>query len=386
MLGSRSTWEFDAKTWTWRDSTPSTGQPAVLVTAALTYDPVARRGLLVEGSATFTWDGSAWTRRSVPVTPPSRERHAMALDANGRVVLFGGRKKQIGGTELYADTWVWDGQAWTERFPSVSPSGHWFHHMTFDPSNGRVMLFGGTGDDEVWEWDGLTWRGQVPTGPKPSSASVVALLTDELRRRVLLLERRGAPGAETAAVWEWRGASGQWRQLSNHAVPRSISWSASVYDWGGAVYDSVADRIILLTDAGVWSLGPAAAYATPFGAGCPGSRGRPALSASSPPVLGDQGFALTLGPVAPWAPVLVGVSSSASPVTLPRSCRFYLPSSVVWATAVSGAATATLALPIPNAPAFLGAELYAQGLVLDPNGALFGGIALSDALHLGLGR
>jgi hypothetical protein len=46
---------------------------------------------------------------------------------------------------------------------------------------------------------------------------------------------------------------------------------------------------------------------------------------------------------------------------------------------------ATARVPIRNEPQYLGVRLYAQWAVVDPSGALFGVIALSDGHHIHVG-
>lgn len=48
--------------------------------------------------------------------------------------------------------------------------------------------------------------------------------------------------------------------------------------------------------------------------------------------------------------------------------------------------TATLPVPLPNQPALLGAEAFTHWLVADAQGAAFGFLAASDALHVVVGR
>jgi hypothetical protein len=64
----------------------------------------------------------------------------MAYDAaRGRVVLFGGR---LGETFL-SDTWEWDGNDWTPRFPVASPPAREGHALVYDELRDRVVMFGG---------------------------------------------------------------------------------------------------------------------------------------------------------------------------------------------------------------------------------------------------
>ena len=94
---------------------------------------------------TWTWDGSTWTRQSPATSPPTRWGAAMAYDAaTSTVVLFGGDHQIPLGLGL-ADTWAWDGSAWTEQSPATSPSARSAASLAYDAATGTVVLFGGTG-------------------------------------------------------------------------------------------------------------------------------------------------------------------------------------------------------------------------------------------------
>jgi hypothetical protein len=75
-----------------------------------------------------------------------------------RIVLFGGLAS---GTEAYlGDTWEWDGSAWTDKTPAVSPAARGFDSLAYDPQRRRIVLYGGAGIGilgDQWEWDGSAW-------------------------------------------------------------------------------------------------------------------------------------------------------------------------------------------------------------------------------------
>jgi len=53
-----------------------------------------------------------------PIPPWGRYGSAMAYDAaRGELVVFGGSRF----SEVFNDTWVWDGFNWTRKFPATSP-------------------------------------------------------------------------------------------------------------------------------------------------------------------------------------------------------------------------------------------------------------------------
>ena len=57
----------------------------------------------------------------------------------------------------HGDTWVWDGIAWTEVTPLVSPSPRERHAMVYDAARSVMVLFGGLGENvselgDTWEY------------------------------------------------------------------------------------------------------------------------------------------------------------------------------------------------------------------------------------------
>src|SRR5436309_145576 len=119
--------------------------------------------LWVVSTLTFAIPQSGLLAEGWHVTSLSpRDRHAMAYDsARGRVVLFGGSG--------LGDTWEWDGTSWTQR-ASSGPPPRYKHAMAYDSARGRVVLFGGDGAAgpylaDTWEWDGTAWTQRSPSGP-----------------------------------------------------------------------------------------------------------------------------------------------------------------------------------------------------------------------------
>ncbi|HEY9072701.1 MAG TPA: NHL repeat-containing protein, partial [Desulfobaccales bacterium] len=66
----------------------------------------------------------------------------MAYDASyGLVVLFGGGGANI--SSFLNDTWMWDGNNWTQESQASSPPGREDATMAYDASYGQVVLFSG---------------------------------------------------------------------------------------------------------------------------------------------------------------------------------------------------------------------------------------------------
>lgn len=174
-------------------------------TAGLSFDGVQLRG---EPSAdTWAWNGTAWTELIPPASPPPRFGHVMAVErAHGRLMLFGGKD----ATGLLDDTWEWTGVTWVLR-PTAGPSpSPRYGHAACEAPGGRVVLFGGfVGpnrddlSDETWEWNGRSWR-HLAVVHSPPPRMQHAMAWDPARRRVVLVGGLGRSELLND-VWEFDG-------------------------------------------------------------------------------------------------------------------------------------------------------------------------------------
>jgi hypothetical protein len=129
-----------------------------------------------------------WTQ-AADVGPPQRGSAALGYDATReRIVHFGGAN--IGGI-FERDTWEWDGNAW-EQVANMGPTPRRSHAMT--GTSGATLLFGGLGliventptelFGDTWTWDGQYWRQRQDMGPSPRFWSAMAW--DDARERGVL--------------------------------------------------------------------------------------------------------------------------------------------------------------------------------------------------------
>jgi hypothetical protein len=207
----------------------------------MTYD--ASRNVIVlfggtGGPGSFlgdTWErsGTTWTQRTPAVSPPARNAPMLVYD-HGRsvVVLFGGQSAGGGTGEasFFSDTWEWDGVAWTQRFPAVSPPGRYFAAAAYDPGRGAVVLFGGsdrgqTTLDETWEWDGDEWT-MFPAEGAPSPRADTYLVFDSVRGACMLFG--GDDGSLPSDTWERRGT--EWHELTPVAPPPGRRGTTLAFD------------------------------------------------------------------------------------------------------------------------------------------------------------
>jgi hypothetical protein len=157
---------------------------------------------------TWTWDGTAWTQQFAE-GPPAREAAVMAT-LDGKIVLFGGATPYL----EVADTWTWDGTAWNQ-LPVTSPSARDTAMMA--PLGGQLVLFGGFGSTgalaDTWTWDGAVWTSIAVSGPSARQGAVMAPLGEKL----VLFGGHDASLAFLADTWTWDG--GAWTQLDVAGPP-----------------------------------------------------------------------------------------------------------------------------------------------------------------------
>jgi len=167
------TWTWDGSNWT---QIFTATVPSKRGSAVMDYDAKTRQLIMFGGDTgnstneTWAFDGTNWSQlkfQAGAAVPRAREATVMARDdAAGTLVLFGGAELLDNGTATSGnDTWAWDGQAWTELNPSVSPPARGTEtlvgNMVYDQALREDVLYGGTNDGsalgDTWTWDGGEW-------------------------------------------------------------------------------------------------------------------------------------------------------------------------------------------------------------------------------------
>lgn len=175
---------------------------------------------------TWMWDGDSWTELQ-PVHTPQLWKPTMAYDRNRHQVLLYGLDRSA----LDWQTWAWDGNDWTAHSGSTaSPNpGRWVAGtIGYDPAVGEVTLFGGllnspasTSFDRtaVWAWDGDRWT-NLPVWRAPSAISTqaidsAALASEPVSGRMVIYANDLAAGTTT---WAWNGTA--WSNVNTQPQPR----------------------------------------------------------------------------------------------------------------------------------------------------------------------
>src|SRR4029079_18174991 len=107
-------------------------------------------------------------------TPSRRPGRCMVYEeVPGPIIMFGGAPSRDAGTSLVyepADTWMWNGLRWIERFPAHNPPGRASHVMVYDSANRRILMFGGRRQNvdlnDTWAYANNDWT-QITTTDAP---------------------------------------------------------------------------------------------------------------------------------------------------------------------------------------------------------------------------
>jgi hypothetical protein len=204
------TWELADGHWTQRHPTASPPViPGQFGGPSLAYDPIHKQTILfspITGSCTsncgpgqtWSWNGTNWIQLQPAHSPPSRSGAAMSWDpSQQRIVLFGGDQRCPSGCFpidfFFADTWVWDGTDWSQLTPGAGPTARVGASMAPD-GTGQLVLFGGSSPQgnvlaDTWTWNGSAWAQQTPT-VSPSGRYFFGIALDTTSSRTMLFGGR----------------------------------------------------------------------------------------------------------------------------------------------------------------------------------------------------
>ncbi len=209
---------------------------------------------------TREWDGSSWVELELETAPSPRAYPATAYDTfNQRLILFGGFGTGEDGTlAALGDTWVWDGEAWTEMSPAVSPPARFFSDMSFDQFFGEALLFGGRDDgallNDTWIWDGENWIDFSNPLFNPPGRFGHQVFYDPVSELTYAIHG-STGGGNFFDMWVWRGTT--WSNITDEVT------TPSARAFGQIAFDEGLERIVLfggdggnaglLNDTWIWN-------------------------------------------------------------------------------------------------------------------------------------
>jgi len=234
-------WQYKNGQWTYVNAE---GSPASCSSPNAVYDTDRKKMVMVCGdSSIYEWDGSAWKSFIDLKTGPKARRFSMMTydQTLKKTVLFGGFDE----SKYVAETWLWDGAAWTE-IKNKRPPARTLAAMWFDPVQKKSIIYGGVGRptpddgikryDDMWSLDSTGWTKMTVT-TTPGTRYGAQVTVDMLKPRVLLFggllyEQVETPFSQKQTfqddLWEWDGAT--WKKLVTSGKPPARQNGAMVYD------------------------------------------------------------------------------------------------------------------------------------------------------------
>jgi hypothetical protein len=224
----------DAHSLSWVQLNPPVS-PSARENFAMAYDPISKKTILFGGANrtnlfgdTWTFDGQSWTQVQTLIAPSPRIGVMLAYDVvTKRMVMFGGEGEQA----ILGDTWLWDGATltWTQANPKSSP-GPLVGAMLFtDPKNGHAELFGGFDGTidfgSTWKWTGSTWVELHPIA-SPSARQSAIVGNDLVNKNVVLSDGLGS--LNPISTWTWDGDT--WTEKSPANALPDFSFAGTAYD------------------------------------------------------------------------------------------------------------------------------------------------------------
>jgi len=204
------TWEWDGQTWTKFTGAGPGGREGAL----MAYDAAHEMTILFGGAAdmqvlgdTWAWDGAQWTQVSAEGPPPRFPGGLIYDAARQKLLLYSGHFAEATGAFIdYDDLWAWDGSSWREIAQNEPTPGHRTHTaITFDPNTDTVLLISSGSEtflSDVWAWDGTQWtQVEASNTPARSGHNVVY---DAARDTFVLFGGVDRPGGKALSdTWEW---------------------------------------------------------------------------------------------------------------------------------------------------------------------------------------
>jgi hypothetical protein len=249
-------------------------------------------GLLVYGD-TWIFAGGAWSNITSIVGPGPAPRVDAGITydpSDGYVVMFGGATG-FGGRTVLNDTWAYRNDLWTNLTKGTAPSPRAGAVMAADTADSTVVLFGGCAPEnctsstynDTWEFKAGVWSDISAPSPIPA-ARAGAALTYDAADGYLVMFGGTTPTARLNDTWTFR--SGKWLELFPTAAPSGRLDAGLVYDPSlasvvlfGGKYYGDFYSDTWLFRAGIWSSVSSSLPNSPAPRGDPGLVFDPALSA-----------------------------------------------------------------------------------------------------------
>ena len=254
--GASSTWVFEGGVWVNLTRQVGPGPSPGRGNGGLVYDTADNYAVFFGGASgcgvfndTWTFSNNTWSRISTPVAPPPLYSFSMTYDASdGYVLLTGGCC--IAGADARA-TWAFHAGAWTNVTSGPGPVVDADSAMTYDAALGEVVFVGGYASGYVaqstWTYHAGTWVRLFPA-ISPSNRAGLGLAYDTALGRDVLV---GGYTKVTTGVYvnltdTWQYENGKWQNLTAtlDGTPPFVTSPTLV------AYDPPRDALVLFAGPG----------------------------------------------------------------------------------------------------------------------------------------
>lgn len=421
-IDSTHDWIFTGADWE-----PLPFAPGAMVESAIHFanDPLRRRLVRTQSTGTYEWDGVTWARTAD--TPMALRMAPMAFDLLTQTcVVFGGESPLLAsGPALFADTWSYDGAAWTQ-VPGQGPPARRDHALLAHLAAKGVLLFGGTDAagaprGDTWQFAAGVWTDVTAALVGPSPASGPATGAADLYGIDSYL-------VAGSGLWTpvWNGSAPPSWSLRSDRVPgfdpaapirlanrtlavdpatgapilavrngdltglhRFDATAATDGTWtfvgelpvavDAAAADPLRGRLLLFRDGDTYLHTDVAAAEEPIGVSC--GAPAPELVGEGLPRLGSPDYRLDAF-AAPGAPLWLGLDLARGHTELGNGCTIHLAAPLLLQAAIAdGRGFAAFPTAVPADPLLRGLCCYAQVA----QWSAFPPIALTAALRITIG-
>lgn len=244
------TWAFDVAAKTWTAMKPHDG-PKKSEAASMAYDIESDRVLMYGGlhlghttvGEMWAYDYNTNTWQQMTSGPEDHLGGYIAYDSESdRVILFGGLS--LISWNIFNDTWAYDfnTDTWTEMKLSASPPARNAHGMAYDAESDRVIIFGSAipPDPYVWAYDYNTdtWEQMPASSEMPGTLDWVSMTYDSQADRIILYGGVSGSGEFQDKTWAYDYNTNTWTEMKPGTNPGPLMSHVMTYS-------SVAKLVIL---------------------------------------------------------------------------------------------------------------------------------------------
>jgi hypothetical protein len=217
---------------------------------------------------TWIWDGQSWSQVDAgdagdpDASAHPAARHSAAMSSGcGYAVMFGGTD-QLGS--MFPGAWQWNGAAWQPA--PTTPS--WSESASAGTLDGVIYLFGGNdssrlANNSLFAWSGGNWATAAQTPPAGLAPRFGAIPLTHSPGGLVLTggfdvkgQTLGDTWLLTDTTWQQVGDTDGSAPLGIGAYASAASWGNFVVVFGGEDIDGTASDVTWIWDGSSWSSPP----------------------------------------------------------------------------------------------------------------------------------